>query len=188
MEIGIKAIPYNRVMRKAREKQNLTQRQLADLVGISQQTISMIERLCRPVNEQDANEIALVLGCDVDHLFPPETRNFKSKKSRSVEFVMDMENLDSLPAGEWVLPSPESIFLQGELATTMKEVLETLPFKEQQVIFHRFGLEDDEPKTLEEIGAHFGVNGERIRQIEAKAIRRLRHPIRSKKLRGYLSQ
>lgn len=66
-------------------------------------------------------------------------------------------------------------------------VLDTLSQREKEVMVMRFGLEDDTPKTLEEIGQHFGVTRERIRQIETKALRKLRHPIRSKMLHEALA-
>jgi len=74
--------------------------------------------------------------------------------------------------------------------TLLKErvegVLETLTDREEKVIRLRFGIEDGCPKTLEEVGMQFKVTRERIRQIEAKALRKLRHPLRSQKLRGFL--
>lgn len=68
----------------------------------------------------------------------------------------------------------------------LMEVLETLTDREQKVLKLRFGLNDGRPRTLEEVGKEFKVTRERIRQIEAKALRKLRHPSRSKKLRDYL--
>lgn len=68
----------------------------------------------------------------------------------------------------------------------LMEVLETLTEREQKVLKLRFGLEDGRPRTLEEVGKVFNVTRERIRQIEAKALRKLRHPSRSKKLKDYL--
>ncbi|MBE5940038.1 MAG: RNA polymerase sigma factor RpoD [Lachnospiraceae bacterium] len=72
------------------------------------------------------------------------------------------------------------------LREQIKEVLGTLPDREQKVLKLRFGLEDGRPRTLEEVGKEFKVTRERIRQIEAKALRKLRHPSRSKKLKDYL--
>ncbi len=68
------------------------------------------------------------------------------------------------------------------------EVLETLTDREQKVLKLRFGLDDGRPRTLEEVGKEFNVTRERIRQIEAKALRKLRHPSRSKKLKDYLDE
>ena len=70
----------------------------------------------------------------------------------------------------------------------LMEVLETLTEREQKVLRLRFGLDDGHPRTLEEVGREFNVTRERIRQIEAKALRKLRHPSRSKKLRDYLDE
>ena len=72
------------------------------------------------------------------------------------------------------------------LKERVEDVLETLTEREEKVIRLRFGIEDGCPRTLEEVGTEFKVTRERIRQIEAKALRKLRHPIRSQKLRGFL--
>ena len=68
------------------------------------------------------------------------------------------------------------------------EVLNTLTEREQQVLRMRFGLDDGEAHTLEDVGKVFGVTRERIRQIEAKALRKLRHPSRGKKLRDFIDE
>ena len=72
------------------------------------------------------------------------------------------------------------------LKEQVKEILCTLNDRERRVLELRFGLEDGRSRTLEEVGHEFGVTRERIRQIEAKALRKLRHPSRSKKLRDFL--
>jgi len=72
------------------------------------------------------------------------------------------------------------------LKDAVGDVLETLSPREKKVLVMRFGLEDGKPKTLEDVGKEFKVTRERIRQIEAKAIRKLKHPTRARKLRDYL--
>lgn len=72
------------------------------------------------------------------------------------------------------------------LKDKMNEVLETLTDRERKVLIQRFGLLDGKPKTLEEVGIEFSVTRERIRQIEAKALRKMRHPTRSKQLKAFL--
>jgi len=68
----------------------------------------------------------------------------------------------------------------------VKDALGTLSQREQEVLRLRFGLDDGRPRTLEEVGREFRVTRERIRQIEAKALRKLRHPSRSRRLKDYL--
>ncbi|MCI9083988.1 MAG: RNA polymerase sigma factor RpoD [Bacilli bacterium] len=82
--------------------------------------------------------------------------------------------------------SPEEFAINELLKDEISEVLLTLTEREEKVIRLRFGLEDGRPRTLEEVGQLFGVTRERIRQIEAKALRKLRHPSRSRKLKDYL--
>ena len=72
------------------------------------------------------------------------------------------------------------------LKEQVAEVLHTLTEREARVLQLRFGLEDGRSRTLEEVGREFGVTRERIRQIEAKALRKLRHPTRSRKLKDFL--
>ena len=81
--------------------------------------------------------------------------------------------------------APDDAVSSIMLKKQMEEVLNTLTPRESRVIRLRFGLDDGRSRTLEEVGAEFGVTRERIRQIEAKAIRKLRHPNRSNKLKGY---
>lgn len=81
---------------------------------------------------------------------------------------------------------PDEQATRALLRGHLDEVLDTLSPREKRVLQLRFGIEDGKQRTLEEVGKEFGVTRERIRQIEAKAIRKLRHPTRAKKLRDYL--
>jgi len=74
------------------------------------------------------------------------------------------------------------------LKEKIKDVLETLTERERQVLEQRFGLVDGYSRTLEEVGRQFRVTRERIRQIEAKALRKMRHPTRIRQLEGFLKQ
>ena len=83
-------------------------------------------------------------------------------------------------------PAPAEAAAYSLLKEQIEDVLGSLNEREQKVLKLRFGLEDGRARTLEEVGKEFDVTRERIRQIEAKALRKLRHPSRSKKLRDYL--
>lgn len=91
---------------------------------------------------------------------------------------------DFIPDTEMMIPADAAAFTL--LKEQLLEVLGTLTEREQKVLRLRFGLDDGRARTLEEVGKEFQVTRERIRQIEAKALRKLRHPSRSKKLRDYL--
>ncbi len=84
------------------------------------------------------------------------------------------------------LPGPADAASHQLLREQMQDILDQLSPREREVLEMRFGLGDGTSHTLEEVGQYFGVTRERIRQIEAKALRKLRHPIRSRKLRDYL--
>ena len=91
---------------------------------------------------------------------------------------------DFIPDDE--APAPADAASHALLKETLTDVLATLTPREAKVLRLRFGLEDGRPRTLEEVGKEFDVTRERIRQIEAKALRKLRHPSRSKKLKDFL--
>ena len=85
-------------------------------------------------------------------------------------------------------PAPAEVASNAMMREQLQEVLHTLTPREEKVIRLRFGLEDGQAHTLEEVGKEFNVTRERIRQIEAKALRKIRHPGRSKKLRDYYAE
>ncbi len=91
---------------------------------------------------------------------------------------------DFVPDSEAVAPSEAASLTM--LRTEVEDILDTLTPRERRVLQLRFGLIDGHQRTLEEVGKRFGVTRERIRQIEAKALRKLRHPSRSMKLKDYL--
>ena len=84
------------------------------------------------------------------------------------------------------VPGPVDSASRRLLQEQMNEILDGLNERERRVLIMRFGLEDGITRTLEDVGREFNVTRERVRQIEAKALRKLRHPLRSRKLRDYL--
>jgi RNA polymerase primary sigma factor len=104
-----------------------------------------------------------------------ETPIGEEEDSHLGDFIEDEDALAPAEAASFIL-----------LKEQLEEVLETLTPREKEVLRLRFGLDDGKARTLEEVGQRFNVTRERIRQIEAKALRKLRHPSRSKKLKDYL--
>ena len=115
-----------------------------------------------------------------------------AKSSEDGGAVYTEETVETaVPAGskaelEVTLPVPADAAAFTLLKEQLVEVLGTLTEREQKVLRLRFGLDDGRARTLEEVGKEFNVTRERIRQIEAKALRKLRHPSRSRKLKDYL--
>ncbi len=97
----------------------------------------------------------------------------------------DGELLGNLVEDE-TMPHPSEVATNQLLKEQLEAVLESLSAKERRVIELRFGFSDGHSRTLDQVGREFGVTRERIRQIENKALRKLRHPKRSRKLREYL--
>jgi len=103
---------------------------------------------------------------------------------------MPVGDEDSSRLGDFVedggVEAPDEVVLHGLLREDLEDVMKSLTDREKTVLKLRFGLDDGHPRTLEEVGRVYNVTRERIRQIEAKALRKLKHPTRSRKLREYL--
>ena len=128
------------------------------------------------VEEKEAEAVAReIIKIDVDPI-SLEKPTREDEDSCVADFIKDESNM-----------SPEEYAINELLKDEISEVLLTLTEREEQVLRLRFGLEDGTCRTLEEVGNLFGVTRERIRQIEAKALRKLRHPSRSRKLKDYLN-
>ena len=155
------------------------------------ETINKLARVQRQLTlelnrEPTEDEIAKKMGTTVDKVreiykisqdpVSLETPIGEEDDSHLGDFIKDEHNL-----------SPEEFATNELLKDEISEVLLTLTEREEKVIRLRFGLEDGKPRTLEEVGQMFGVTRERIRQIEAKALRKLRHPSRSRRLKDFLT-
>jgi RNA polymerase primary sigma factor len=142
-------------------------------------------------------EEALTNGGKMDKSLERRLRKAAGKVRRVMRIAQEPMSLeapvgaeDSSYLGDFIeddsLPGPVDAASQQLLREQMHEILEQLTDRERDVLGMRFGLKDGQAHTLEEVGQAFGVTRERIRQIESKALRKLRHPLRSRKLRDYL--
>ncbi len=141
--------------------------------------------LHRNGHEATADEIADELGMPVE-----KVREIMRVAQEPVSLETPIGEEEDSHLGDFIpdedAPVPAEVASHTLLKEQLAGVLQTLTHREERVLRLRFGLEDGRPRTLEEVGKEFRVTRERIRQIEAKALRKLRHPSRSKKLRDFL--
>lgn len=149
------------------------------MVRVSRQLVQKLGR--EPTDDEIASEMEIEIG-RVEEIrriaqlpVSLETPIGEEEDSQLGDFIEDRN-----------MPSPEDAAAGNLLHEQIEEMLDALSDREREVLRYRFGLEDGRSYTLEEVGRRFGVTRERIRQIEAKALRKLRHPSRSKKLRDFL--
>lgn len=152
---------------------NFVKRKKQELANVLQREPSMEE--LAEVCELEVDKVLDILKRD-KNIVSLDTPIKEDEDSSLVEFIPSDAHF-----GDVVIHEVE----QNNLREKIDEVLTDLSDQEQQVLRMRFGLDDDTPKTLEEIGKVFEVTRERIRQIEAKAIRKLRHPSRLKLLKNF---
>ena len=154
------------------------------------ETINKLIRISRQLlqeygREPTSEEIAKEMGITVE-----KVREIKKISQDPVSLETPIGEEEDSPLGDFIpdddVPAPVDAAAYSMLKEQLMEVLDTLSDREKKVLMLRFGLEDGRPRTLEEVGKEFNVTRERIRQIEAKALRKLRHPSRSKKLKDYL--
>ena len=154
------------------------------------ETINKLIRVSRQLlqelgTEPTPEEIAREMDMPVD-----KVRDIMKLSQEPVSLETPVGEEDDSHLGDFLqdenAPIPADAAAFTLLREQLLEVLETLTEREQKVIRLRFGLDDGRARTLEEVGREFNVTRERIRQIEAKALRKLRHPSRSRKLKDYL--
>ncbi len=155
------------------------------------ETIHKVSRTSRQLlqelgREATTDEIAEKLG-----MTPDKVREILKIAQDPVSLETPIGEEEDSHLGDFVedsdSPAPSDSASYSLLREQLCNVLRTLTPREEQVIKLRFGLEDGRPRTLEEVGRQFQITRERIRQIEAKALRKLRHPSRSKTLKDYLA-
>ena len=154
------------------------------------ETIHKVQRASRQILQEkghDASpeEISDAIGMPVD-----KVRDILKVAQEPVSLETPIGEEEDSHLGDFIpddeAPAPADAVSFTMFREQLEEVLNTLTPREKSVLKLRFGLEDGRTRTLEEVGREFNITRERIRQIEAKALRKLRHPSRSKKLRDYL--
>jgi RNA polymerase primary sigma factor len=154
------------------------------------ETINKLIRVQRQLlqelgREPGPEEIAKEMGIPVERV-----REIQKISQEPVSLETPIGEEEDSHLGDFIeddhMPTPQEAAAFTLLQEQIREVLGTLTDREQKVLRLRFGLDDGRQRTLEEVGKEFNVTRERTRQIEAKALRKLRHPTRAKKLRDYL--
>ena len=154
------------------------------------ETINKLIRISRQLlqeygREPTSEEIAKEMGISVE-----KVREIKKISQDPVSLETPIGEEEDSHLGDFIpdedAPAPAEAASFALMKEQLMDVLDTLTPREEKVLRLRFGLDDGHQRTLEEVGKEFNVTRERIRQIEAKALRKLRHPSRSKKLRDYL--
>ncbi len=156
------------------------------------ETINTVLRMQRVLLQELGREPTVEeLAAKVDML-PARVREIQRIAQEPVSLETPVGQEDDSSLGDFIedqqAVAPADAAARALLSEAVGEALEELSERERQVVRLRFGLEDGQVRTLEEVGREFGVTRERIRQIEAKTLAKLRHPIRSQKLRDYLDE
>lgn len=193
-QFGLKQRFYNWHLRTAREARGMTQEDLSVAAGLKPQMVGVLERLYQYPSENIANALSLVLDLPVETIFPEWLREFRVGK---VPQAIDEKHLSLSEAkasyiserkllGDGGLGEVEHRIGVEELQQPIAKALSSLHPRERTVIERRFGLNGAGVQTCAQIGLSFGVTGNRIWQIEQKALRRLRHPDVAQPLRPWL--
>jgi RNA polymerase primary sigma factor len=154
---------------------------MSKLRKISKQLVQQLHR--EPTVDELADEAGLSIS---------ETRRILKISKHPISLDRPIGDSDDSYFGDFIedksVESPVSVASYEMLKDKIEQVLDTLTFREREIIKLRYGLGDGYTYTLEEVGRKFKVTRERVRQIEAKALRKLQHPVRSRKLEGFLEE
>jgi RNA polymerase primary sigma factor len=156
------------------------------------ETINKVVRVQRQLLQELGREPTVEEVADRTEMSPPRVREILRLNQDTVSLEQPMGDEDGFSLSDVIEDSeaevPADAAARVMLNEAVKEALSQLSDREQKVVRLRFGLDDGHMRTLEEVGKEFGVTRERIRQIEAKTLAKLRHPIRSQRLRDYLDE
>ena len=207
MKVGTRTTIYNANMRRQRNKIGLTQVELAQLCNISVKIIQDIETLKQPFYSEEKlarllidilPDICMWLEKDMNDLFPPDyialiksrllalrPNAWITERDIDIKQLTDSRNnilaIEDKQAKQQILDIEEKVYKE-QFLETFKELSKHFTENELRVIELRFGLSGEEPYKLEEAGRMLGVSRERIRQMEANALRKMRNPVCAKLL------
>mgnify|MGYP002580712921 FL=1 len=154
------------------------------------ETIHKVSRVSRQLLQELGHEASAEEIANVMDISPDKVREIMKIAQEPVSLETPIGEEEDSHLGDFIpdddSPAPADAASYQLLREQLCEVLHTLTPREEQVLKLRFGLKDGRTRTLEEVGKEFNITRERIRQIEAKALRKLRHPSRSKRLKDYL--
>lgn len=191
IEIKVK---NNRLLTKMEAAGYLSVAKFAEALGMNRHTIDRIVQMKSAALDEEgyyrpqALQIAEFLNCTPQDIYPPAQMRGTMKENKA-QITANANEVDSLTSSLRTLAfSPERKMILNEANQALKAAMMTLTPKEQRILDLRYGLTYGEEKTLDEVGAMFGVSRERIRQQEMKALRKMRHPGRSKELRENLDE
>ncbi len=155
------------------------------------ETIHKVTKVQRQMLQEKGREVSATEVAKEMNMNPDKVREIMKIAQDPISLETPVGEEEDSHIGDFIedqeSPAPAEAASYELLREQLNEVLHTLTPREEQVLRLRFGLEDGRQRTLEEVGQQFNITRERIRQIEAKALRKLRHPSRSKKLRDYLN-
>jgi RNA polymerase primary sigma factor len=155
------------------------------------ETIHKVTKVSRQMLQEKGREVSAAEVAKEMNMNPDKVREIMKIAQDPISLETPVGEEEDSHIGDFIedqeSPAPAEAASYELLREQLNEVLHTLTPREEQVLRLRFGLEDGRQRTLEEVGQQFNITRERIRQIEAKALRKLRHPSRSKKLRDYLN-
>jgi len=185
---GIRHRLFNFNLKQRREELGMTLEELSQKIGRSKGYISNLQAFKVFPTEEMILKIAIALEVPPEALFPEAIEHFRiDGKAQPISISMsEARKLGMVNQALLVSPDIADEFKNVGLKEQIEKVLKKLKPREQRVLRLRFGLDDGRSRTLEEVGKELGVTRERIRGIEAKSLRQLRHPRNSRKLKDYL--
>ena len=184
--VGVKARVFNWSLDRAIKAKGWKRPEAAKACGVSLQPLFHWLAFKSYPRENKRMDVSIVLGVPEETIFPEEIEGFRvTKQPEAVSFGREEAVALGLCAPE---ADPEQIAIQESLQESLQGAMQGLREREKLVLKLRYGLEEEEPRSLRDVGVILGVTTERIRQIEARALSKLRHPSRSIPLRTYVGR